>query len=205
VVLEDDGGEHGVAAFEIARYPITNAQFQAFVDADDGHRATDRDWWQGLETSELADPGWTESSAPREMVSWFEAVAFCRWLAARLRCPVRLPTELEWQQAATCGDPQRDYPWGAWEEGACNSGECGISRTSVVGIFPRGSWTHGPCDLAGNVWEWCEYAAGDGSRVVRGGAWFYPAWSCRSAFRHRRRPGDRYVALGFRLAKFVTE
>lgn len=81
--------------FWMARYPITYAQFQTFVDAEDGWR--NADWWEGLALNDQDKPGeqnfpvWNH---PRERVSWYQAVAFCRWLTAMARQhPDLLPAE----------------------------------------------------------------------------------------------------------------
>lgn len=164
-----------VPAFAIARYPVTNAQFQAFVEAEDGYR--NEAWWGGLERGKPVTPRWTEPNTPRVAVSWFEATAFCRWLSSRESREIRLPTEFEWQLAATGGDAAREYPWGAWREGMCNSAEAEIRRTSAVGIFPSATWSGGPLDMAGNVHQWCRdtplesYLYGWAGRSVRGGSW----------------------------------
>ena len=129
VSLEGDAGQFDVPAFSIARYPVTNIQFQAFIDAADGYR--NLHWWEAeWQEADRVDPEqprsshWTEPNAARESVTWYEAVAFCRWLDHRRRGQgifdpnqqIRLPTEWEWQLAATGGDRARDYPWaGAWD------------------------------------------------------------------------------------------
>ena len=99
-----------VDAFQIARYPITNAQYQAFIDSG-GYR-TDR-WWVGLaqRVEQPPVPRWSQPNRPRTDVSWFEAVAFCRWLSSALAMEIRLPTETEWEKAAR-GTDGREYPWG---------------------------------------------------------------------------------------------
>ena len=68
----------------MARYAITNAQFQCFVD--EGGYDEPR-WWHGFEARREPprEPAWSFANHPRETVSWFDAVAFCRWLDARLR------------------------------------------------------------------------------------------------------------------------
>ncbi|MCB0174944.1 MAG: TIR domain-containing protein, partial [Anaerolineae bacterium] len=102
----------GLPPFEISRYPITYAQFQTFIDDREGFK--DRRWWDGLADNEYrrsnqSEPGeqafkfWNH---PREGASWYDAIAFCRWLSWRLgggydlddiaAWTVRLPTEFEW-------------------------------------------------------------------------------------------------------------
>ena len=97
-------------AFHIARYPVTNAQYRAFIDAG-GYQ--DERWWVGLAERIKAprDPGWPEPNRPRENVTWYEAMAYCRWLSAQLGYEVRLPTEQEWEKAAR-GTDGREWPWG---------------------------------------------------------------------------------------------
>jgi hypothetical protein len=176
--------------FRIARYPVTYAQFQAFLDAPDGY-ADDR-WWQGLTSPERepAAPRWAIANHPRETVSWHEAMAFCAWLSHRRGLAVRLPTEAEWERAAR-GTDGREFPWGdGYRVGHANIDETWehdkvgpnyLEQTSAVGIYPQGASPEGVLDLAGNVWEWClnEYEkpertkpGGTGSRAWRGGSWF---------------------------------
>ena len=148
-------------------------------------------------------PSWKEANSPRENVSWFEAVAFCRWLSNRTKSKIRLPTEWEWQLAATGGDPKRKYPWGGrWDATKCNSRESRIDRTSAVGIYPSGATQQGVLDMAGNVWEWCLNKheqpgtpeslriddEGDNQRVKRGGSWVNATGGLRSSDRDRPNP-----------------
>jgi formylglycine-generating enzyme required for sulfatase activity len=139
----------------MSRYLVTNSQFQAFVDATDGYGSPD--WWEGMPDHANDGPKvpkWSELNCPRETISWYEAVAFCRWLSKRLNFEVRLPTEHEWQQAATGGDASRVYPWGReWDAQCCNTEESGPNRTTSVGLYPAGANAWGVCDLVGNVWE----------------------------------------------------
>jgi formylglycine-generating enzyme required for sulfatase activity len=187
-----DGERRPCEGFLIARYPVTHAQFQAFLNADDGY-AHDR-WWRALDQLDR-NPGpayWPIANHPRETVSWFEAMAFCAWLTERLGLAdtgraIRLPTEWEWERAAR-GTDGRAYPWGSdYEAGRANidetwldAGPHHLDRTSPVGIYPRGASPEGVLDLCGNVWEWClnEYGnpeqtgpGGSVSRVLRGGSW----------------------------------
>jgi formylglycine-generating enzyme required for sulfatase activity len=83
-------------------------------------------------------------------------LAFCRWLSEKLGYEIRLPTEWEWQQAATGGNPENEYPWGPEWAGSCaNTIESELSHSTAVGIYPQGASPVGALDMAGNVWEWC--------------------------------------------------
>jgi formylglycine-generating enzyme required for sulfatase activity len=152
-------------------------------------------------------------------VDWIEAVAFCRWLNHKLAgeihdrfgegTVIRLPTEWEWQQAGTGGNPGNTFPWGPeWKEGLANTEESGLSGTVAVGLYPQGASQTGALDMAGSVWEWClnEYdkpnRIGVGSkarRVVRGGSWFDYGDDARTASRYHYHPTIRDVNLGLRL------
>ena len=185
-----------VKPFRIAKYPVTSAQFEAFLKAEDGYR--NEEWWKDIEQSKEAErPSWLEANGPRENVSWYEAVAFCHWLSAKTGTSIRLPTEWEWQQAATGGDPQREYPWpGGWDASRCNSYESRLNRTTAVGMYPQGVTEQGVLDMAGNVWEWClntyenpeqqesvRIDKSGGVRVLRGGSWNYLPVSLRASAR----------------------
>ena len=150
-----------VGPFHIARYPITVAQYRAFIEAKDGWR--DPAWWgddlyrdpEG-NTYEFGRFG----NHPAVYVSWFDAVAFCRWLSRRLGFTVRLPDEWEWQQAATGGDDRNVFPWGAdWdakqEPWRANTFESRLGAVTAVGMYPAGASSTGALDMAGTVWEWC--------------------------------------------------
>ena len=113
-------------------------------------------------------------------MSWYDAVAYCRWLSKRLGYKIELPTEWEWQQAATGGDKANACPWGRdWDSERANTSKSGLSRTTAVGLYPQGASPVGALDMSGNVEEWClnEYGnpknvavSGDERRVVRGGS-----------------------------------
>ena len=169
------------------------------------------------QSEEPAERSWKEANSPRETVSWFEAVAFCRWLSKRMGSTIRLPTEWEWQLAATGGDPEREYPWpGGWDPTKCNSSESRFYRTSAVGIYPRGATRQGVLDMAGNVSEWCmnKYEQPDigdalgidsderGQRVIRGGSSLnnVPEF-LRTFYRTRLNANYRCSDIGFRLAQ----
>ena len=90
-------------------------------------------------------------------VTWYEALAYCRWLTDTMNdgYEYRLPTEAQWERAAR-GPHGWRYPWGDdWIESRANSEELNLERTTPVGIFPDGASSEGVLDLSGNVWEWC--------------------------------------------------
>ncbi len=210
VTLEEDAGTFTVEPFRIAKYPVTYRQYRAFLEADDGY--DNPDWWEDL-WFQVDQPGRQfnrRDNHPAENLCWLEAMAFCRWLSARLGYEVRLPTEWEWQQAATGGDSTNKYPWGPeWDGNRANTDESELNRSTAVGLYPHGISRVSALDMSGNVWEWClnEYdnprnvaPAGDARRVVRGGSWSHNQAHGRAAYRGRGAPGSRGSNIGFRLA-----
>ena len=236
-------------SFELARYPTTNAIFAPFINAG-GYQ--DERWW----VEAIADDRWAEGkirdyvgertqpaywadsrinnpAQPVVGITWYEAVAYCRWLTATLQDGYlyRLPTEAEWEGAARglptaeSGDNEGPrYPWGDdWLADHCNSKEAGLGTTSPVGLFSAGATPSGLHDLAGNVWEWCadwyaeDYYAQSGathnpqgpargtSRVLRGGSWYDEgATLCRCGYRLGDSPRDRNDDYGFRCARILS-
>jgi formylglycine-generating enzyme required for sulfatase activity len=214
-------GRRRLPTYWIAKYPLTNAQFQCFID-DGGYRE-DR-WWQFTKPPVLELPRWPQGNRPRTAVDWYEALAFCRWLTAWLGLSegsIRLPTELEWQKAAR-GKKGFDYPWGTEyrsgfanvdETAEPNAGPWYLEQTTAVGVYPHGRSPYGVEDLAGTVWEWCvnryETPAATtldnsgAARALRGGSWSNPPGSARAVVRLRYRPDIRDTCWGFRLASSV--
>jgi formylglycine-generating enzyme required for sulfatase activity len=219
-IYQDEKKRRRLPAFQIARYPTTYLQFQAFINARDGFY--DPRWWKGLSASEddKRQPGeqWFKYwNHPRETVSWYDAVAFCRWLSAKLGYEVTLPTEQQWERAARFTD-SREYPWGnGYKEGfaninetSTNVGKHDLGMTSAVGIYPQGASPDGVLDLSGNVWEWClnevEHPSktqfeGDATRGLRGGSWNDSHDNARAAFRLRNNPNLRDYIFGFRVVR----
>ena len=205
-----------VDPFEIAEFTVTVAQYRAFLDAGDGWR--DERWWGDLyrdPTGASFDVG-TFANQPATYVSWFDALAFCRWLGHRTSRTVRLPTEWEWQQAATGGIAGRIYPWGPdWdpdvEPHRANTFESRLGRATAVGVYPAGASPIDAFDMAGNVFEWCankhdrpEITAARPDnfdpRVLRGGSCGNARRSARCALRDDFHPRGRFNFIGFRLA-----
>ena len=214
-------GEFEVKPFFIAQYLTTYEQFQAFVDHPNGFE--NPEWWRDMpeeyQKQRVSDPRQPYTNYPRDSVSWYQAVAYARWLDAKLReanllpdasLQVRLPTEWEWQWAAMAGVKAQKYPWGEWDGRRCNTSEAGIARTTAVGMYPHGRATCGALDVAGNLYEWCQndrndpkivdgYSNGE-RKVLRGGSFPYDQDVAAASYRYLYR--DPYldgVTYGCRL------
>ena len=212
-----EGSDREVKPFRMAKYLVTNAQFDAFLKADDGY--DNDEWWIGMRRwpNGPGHVGWTECNAPRETVSWFAAVAFCRWISHRNGATIRLPSELEWQRAGTGGNPQFLLPWGQeWDSSRCNSMESRLQCTTSVGMYPAGATRQGLLDMTGNVWEWClnaykdpctPEALGIGADSTeytnRGGSWSNPSIVLPLNFRNKDRADFGDNGVGFRLAQDI--
>jgi formylglycine-generating enzyme required for sulfatase activity len=226
--------QHAVClpAFRISRYPVTNGQWHRFVTA--GAYQEPRWWshegWRVIQASRgSASRSWTEqswtdrSNRPVVRVSLYEALAYCRWLSARLAYEVRLCSEAEWEKAAR-GVDGRLYPFGdVLDADAVHAADPRPAADAApVGCYPRGASPWGVEDIVGNTYAWTSsrwgpdeaapafaypYAADDGREdagsedyhVVRGGAWSFPLRNVRCAYRGKDRPADAFDNLGLRL------
>jgi formylglycine-generating enzyme required for sulfatase activity len=222
--------------FSIARYPLTNAQFAGFVEAggyDQRQWWTDAGWdakeqglaldWgtgKGVPTTTWTMPRyWGDSQfngaeQPVVGVTWYEALAYCRWLSSETGETITLPTEDQWQYAAQ-GDDGRKYPWGEeWDCTRCNNSvkPCQSDRTTPVRHYEgKGDSPLGVVDMSGNVWEWCltdyENKTNDpdspaNSRVIKGGGWFmFTKADYRCNFRYYDAPFGCYNFRGFRIIR----
>ena len=172
-------------SFWIDKYLVTNRDYECMVPS---HRA-DRDQY-----SEADDQ-------PVIYVNWYEAKLFCRWRGAGFR----LPTEQEWEKAASWDaamGKKRTYPWeGDFDSARCNTYESGIHKTTPVGSYPSGVSAYGCEDMAGNVWEWTDsrWAENSESRVLRGGSWNFNLGCARADYRLSLHPPFRPYDVGFRV------
>jgi formylglycine-generating enzyme required for sulfatase activity len=244
----------------MARYPVTVDQFRRFVEAQgyaeqrwwtqpgwewrqggwdsQAEESWFRDWLKHRPVELRAAPFWWDEqikylNRPVSGISWFEAMAYCRWLDDRLRetgrltdllqggYGIRLSTEAEWEKAARGGDRRR-YPWGerAWVEECANIDRSEIGHPTPVGLYPKGAAPTGLLDMSGNVWEWAlsqyrpyPYAPEEGlndpetggTRVVRGGSWDLDQSYARCASRHGLLPGRFANYLGFRVVVSLVD
>ncbi len=228
---QDDGQpQHEVTlpTYYIARYPVTVAQFQAFVKTS-GYKPADENSLRGV------------PNHPVIRVSWYDAVAYCDWLsdalknwkdapqvlAEKLRANqwhITLPSEAEWEKGAR-GIDGRIYPWGnKFDPDKANTHEVGLGTTSAVGCFPAGAGPYGVLDMSGNVWEWTRslwgkkaetpdfkypYVSADGRenlnapndvlRVVRGGSFYHFKGYARGV------PLQVLSCLSWRLSGFSSD
>ncbi len=181
------------------------------------------EWWQGIPADEkrFREPSFPVANQPRETVSWYQAVAFCRWLSAKVGEAIMLPHEYEWEVAARwAGDKtdNRSYPWGSeFDSEKANTNEGGIGQTTAVGLYPAGKQSElNLYDLSGNVWEWCRNTyenpdddqndSSDKRRVLRGGAWLYNSYDRAGglpSLRPSRLPRPRLRVSGGCRASFL--
>ncbi len=228
---EDVGPQHTLSLpeYRIGKYPLTNAEFADFIEAG-GYQ--DRRWWteagwREKEKSSLIEPAtWRYSrfSRPNQPVvgiSWYEAVAYCRWWSKEMMQTMRLPTEAEWEKAAR-GPDGRIYPWGnEFDETWINMdfGEQIVNATTPVGIYPSGASPYGLLDCIGNIREWCttnvdkeypyciedewseKYLDGTDVRIMRGSSWLdsVDEFITRCACRSWNHPSDRDSDWGLRI------
>jgi formylglycine-generating enzyme required for sulfatase activity len=235
---EDERPVHRVyvSEFSIGRFPVTVGEYARFVQttghvppavralpsiASNGREAVFREFsapysWTGRE------PPAGRAKHPVVLVTYDDALAYCRWLSDTCDALFRLPTEAEWEKAARGGLEGERYCWGA---------EIDPSRANYLadprlkrerGTKPAGTYPpngYGLFDMAGNVWEWVSdwyapdyYAAAEPRdprgpqsgqlRIVRGGAWVCDDVSMlRCAHRHTVPPDTYAHSIGFRVVR----
>jgi formylglycine-generating enzyme required for sulfatase activity len=233
VLIDEIDNEHHITqrqfplgGFKISKYPITNNQFTIFRDAQDGYSNTK--WWEfspdafnwRINNPEPKPARFKGEERPREMVNWYDAIAFCQWLSSHSGIQVSLPTALEWQRAAR-GDDNRTYPWGnAFDKSRCNTRESDIKMTSLVMRYNNGASPFDVYDMAGNVWEWClnvkpkpEVGAKPaaprnttdisllGERAVFGGSFVSAYQRSQIAFHYYLDPLCYHATIGFRVVQ----
>ncbi|MGZ4494689.1 MAG: ergothioneine biosynthesis protein EgtB [Nocardioides sp.] len=229
-----------LGAFAIDTTPVTNAAYRAFVEAggyDDERLWGEAGWRWRCESGKRAPAFWFREGGswqrrrfgrveplpdaePVQHVCWHEADAYARWAGRRL------PTEAEWEKAASW-DPatatKRRFPWG--DDGPTpDRANLGQQRFRPVqaGSFPAGASPYGVLQMLGDVWEWTsseftgypgftsfpykEYSEvffDEGYKVLRGGCWATDPLAVRTTFRNWDHPIRRQIFAGFRTARDV--
>jgi formylglycine-generating enzyme required for sulfatase activity len=212
-----------VAPFRIMAYEATNAQFAAFVrltghvtdieKASEGYVWTDK--WRRADGADWRRPHGQgippepTDTLPVVQVSARDAAAFCKFYG------LRLPSEAEWEFAASGGDGRR-FPWGNapprqslprranfGSEACCAPNPSdGYYRLAPIGQYPDGVSPFGLHDMAGNVWEWTSdaYPGRPDAVSIRGGGWGNNPYCLRVSYRHWNPPDIGLDMVGFRCA-----
>ncbi|MGI8719369.1 MAG: ergothioneine biosynthesis protein EgtB [Nitrososphaeraceae archaeon] len=224
-------------AYEIDTYPVTNKQFMAFIDAggyedytfwlsDGWDIVNEKKWdsplyWQKMEGHWYKkDFGGLNKISPDEPVtnvSYYEADAYSKWAGKRL------PTEAEWEKAASWNEDVKkktNYPWGDElpSDLKANMLESWNWAPCQIGSYPQGKSYYGCQQMLGDVWEWTssEYVLYPGFRskfseytdkwainqkVLRGGSFATPRSQIRNSYRNYYKPHERIPFSGFRCVR----
>lgn len=193
-----------VNPFRMARYPVTNAEYRAYLQRHDAPRP-----------SHIDTPGFDRDDQPVVGISWRDATAYCAWLTSVCATTVRLPSDTEWEYAARGGRAGTIFPWGdAWSTDCAARSE--HQKPASIGLAsPNG---FGLCDMVGSVWQWCRDRFNDRAqlsravntptgrppeenRCLRGGSFLTTnplhLWI---AYRHEDPEDLRHECIGFRIA-----
>ena len=236
---ERDAHEVEVGSFHLDRTPVTNRAYIEFVE-NGGYEREElwtREGWAWIQSQSVSAPKhwyqrephswWTQRfgfdeplslEAPVVHVSFYEADAYARWAGKRL------PTEAEWEKAASwdpATETKRLFPWGdepPTQERA-NLDQLAF-RPAEAGAYPAGASAYGALGMIGDVWEWTasdiaaypgfqsfpyrEYSEvffGPDYKVLRGGSWATRPAAIRNTFRNWDYPTRRQLFCGFRCAR----
>jgi ergothioneine biosynthesis protein EgtB len=225
--------------FLIDRAPVSNGDYLEFMKAGGyqnfhwwhsaGWERVNSEQWQAPLYWEQRDGEWMirdfaglhrvkdKLNEPVSHISFFEASAYAKWTGKRL------PTEAEWEKAASFSpalDAKREFPWGDAlpDEHLGNLFENGLWAVAPIGAFPDGQSAYGCQQMIGDVWEWTisDYSPYPGfksefdeyndkwfvgQKVLRGGSFATPRSHIRTTYRNFFHPEERWMVSGFRCAK----
>jgi len=228
--------------FLIDRAPITSGDYLEFMNAGGygdfrwwhsaGWERVNSEQWRAPLYWEQRDGEWMirdfaglhrvadKLDEPVTHVSFLEASAYAKWAGKRL------PTEAEWEKAASFSpslNRKQEFPWGAASpaESLGNLFENGLWSVAPVGAFPAGQSAYGCQQMIGDVWEWTtsDYTPYPGfksefdeyndkwfvgQKVLRGGSYATPRSHIRTTYRNFFHPEERWMVAGFRCAKDKT-
>ncbi len=217
-----------LSGYHIGKYEVTVKEYLAFAEETNSNYPI---WLEkgnkfNVETGtddEYKKSGYSRNAGnlPITGVSWYNAVAYCRWISQKTGNTYRLPTEAEWEFAARGGNSSLNYLYSGSNTAADVAWYQGNSDHKVHSVGTKKPNELGIYDMSGNVWEWCadhwhdnyNNAPEDGSawvdsgaidkgrRVVRGGSWYLSTGLCRSSNRVSLNPSIRSNSDGFRLVR----
>lgn len=175
--------------FRLSRFEVTNAQYHAFCRRS-GRPAPKAPFWG------------TPDDFPVVNVTWHDALTFSRWLWLETGRRYRLPTDREWEFAASGGRSLSAFPWGDDDPVGRSCFAQGV--LCRIGSFPPTAF--GLRDMAGSVWEWCRdpFGKDEKERVIRGGSWTSPAGRPELLVVSHREgldPAKMRNDVGFRVAR----
>lgn len=243
--------EYSDGFFWIGMFPVTNGQYQRFIDS---HEYKNMDIWRNLpycNTKDYSnqildnegelwlkkqkngdffpkywnDPkfGINQKSLPVVGVSWFEAIAYCKWLCKNwshlieaeenpqvIPELIRLPNDIEWITAAGGIKPKNRFPWDLPGKTTDQLEEIlkfanvksDFDRTTPLGVYTLSpSYPHGLWDLAGNTWEWQSnyFDIRNKAIAIRGGSFKYSYLNAKCESKGWQYPYERDNDLGFRV------
>ena len=230
-VFDDEHPVHTVFLneFYIDQYPVTNAEYKSFVDANPQwgrheipKKYCDVDYLKHWRRNSFPSG---EANYPIVNISWYAAMAYAQWKGKRL------PTEAEWEKAARGGLIGKQYPFGNSVDPIQANYDWNEGNTTPVGKYPANGYEL--YDMCGNVWEWCldkyekyyyknspsrnpiagedtieqlndNFLEIESNRVLRGGSWRIPALLVRTAKRNAEFPGFSLNVIGFRCVYQVS-
>jgi len=225
--------------FLIDRAPVSNGDYLEFMNAG-GYQ--DFRWWHSAGWEKVNQDGWRaplyweqrdgewmirdfaglhrvadKLNEPVYHVSFLEASAYAKWAGKRL------PTEAEWEKAASFSaalNAKREFPWGDTppERSLGNLFENGLWSVAPIGSFPEGKSAYLCQQMIGDVWEWTtsDYTPYPGfksefdeyndkwfvgQKVLRGGSFATPRAHIRTTYRNFFHPEERWMVSGFRCAQ----
>jgi iron(II)-dependent oxidoreductase len=229
-------------AFKIDRLLTNNEEYACFIEeggykrrewwSDEGWTWRERENWnfplhwtqpdgKGWHARTMFNEGLLEPRHPVTGISWYEAEAYARFMRKRL------PTEAEWEKAASWDSARQHKRRFSWGDETPSPAVCNFNYhywgTTAVGSFPEGASPYGCLDMTGNVWEWTsdafagfegfrafpypeyseEWFDGD-HRVLKGGSWATRASLLRTSFRNFFRRQFRISFAGIRCAADVS-
>ncbi|MEJ2272837.1 MAG: ergothioneine biosynthesis protein EgtB [Candidatus Bathyarchaeota archaeon] len=225
--------------YKIDAFPITNDQYLEFIEDGgyDNYKFWLSDGWEKVEKNKWDAPMYWEKIEGKWMVrdflglreinpnepvchvSFYEADAYCKWAGKRL------PTEAEWEKAATWNESSKQktiFPWGNEQPNEQNANllESNLWGCTEIGSYPDGVSHFGCHQMIGDVWEWTssEFTGYPGfksgfdeyndkwftnQKVLRGGSFGTPKMSIRGSYRNFFRLDERWLFCGFRCAENV--